>query len=381
MSEKKKDAERRVKLTGQKLAAVKAFKGGLKAAKQDCLQATNEQIALSATRYGKLLSPRGPAVVISGQKINQWMTAPQDEDSWTSATARVPVEQHDFEALVLSLVQHGAWGENASGKAACKKMTAEWAKLLGLHALTDESLALVTKNDDPESDVPHMLGSLLDGIFEPTIKNPAKQRMRSLLCVPAVTAPSIDLNEAGLAKLVRYIQQGGCYALISPYNLAFHASLSLHHGAVSQYYGRIHDRCVSLVGAIRDRLANEPDGGFQNVCHRVKLLRPIFDANRAAAYRIFSPVIGAIARPILCCTYNMVSGSLSTRHAAMVEDGRGTRLEIRDDHGPGTYQEIEERSRLREYCGEVIQAWEESDRLSIPEKFESDIWEYEPDRR
>jgi hypothetical protein len=367
-------------LSKARKAAVQSFKRQLGEAKS-ATKSTNERIAASATRYFSQLGGNNP---IGAAKINAWASHPKEGSSdWTEATARTPKTQKELAALVLSLLQHGAWGAVSATNADCRLVAKEWATLLGLPELDEADFRLLTFSDDPARDVPHMLEALMGGVFDPQISDPQQQPKRALLCVVAVTEPGIHNDSQGFDRLVNFIAQGGCYAIVNPFNPSFRPELAecVHMAA---HYEHIYQESQGLVGKLRDRVAARVENGIQIARQRIKLLRPVFVEGRAAACRIFSPVVGAVARPVLCCVHHVASGYDHSRFGTMLTEGeekdKALRLEMHVDDSPGrrpTDQAKRDLSMIREYCGDLIKGWVKSGRLNLPDKLESDTWEIE----
>src|SRR6185369_3221240 len=361
-------------LTKTEKSRVRKFKEELAAAKS-ASKATNDALAISATRYLRQLTGKEDA--IGSQKINLWTLQPAGR-TWTTATARSPTSDHDFAALILSLLQHGAWGEVSATNQECKKKAKEWASLLGVTPMSDSIFRLATATDDPTRDVPHMLDALLGEIFDSQINDPLQQMKRSLLCVVAVTEPSIHHDSGGLEKVVDFIARGGCYAILNPFNPLF-LPLPVEYGAISEHYRNIYRMCQSLVGKLNERVGACIPGGIESARSRIKLIRPKFSEGRSAAYRMFSPVVGAIARPVLCCVQNVSSGIESSRFGTMHTDEQmKMRLQMHVDSSfdhPPTAQALHNQALVQEYCADLIKAWANAGRLQIPDDLDSEVWE------
>lgn len=361
-------------------AAVQTFKAQFAKAKS-ATKSTNDRIATSATRYYRLL---GGTKAIGGAKINAWASHPSDKSQvWTEATARTPKTQQELAAVVLSLLQHGAWGEPSATNNECRLQVKQWSALLNLPKLDDAVYRLLTSSDDPARDVPHMLEALMGGVFDPSIKDPEKQPKRALVCAIAVTEPAIHNDSPGFDRLVDFIASGGCYAIVNPFNPSFRSQLA-DYVHIAGHYERIYEESQGLVGKLRDCVAARVANGIQVARQRIKLLRPAPAEGRATACRIFSPVVGAVARPVLCCIHNVSSGYDHHRFGTMRTEGeemeKALRLEIHVDDSPGrriTEQAKRDLSMVREYCGDLIQGWVKAGRLQLPDKLESNTWEFE----
>ncbi len=372
-------------LSKERAKHTQAFKDELAKVKANA-KATNEAIAASATRYllelPEKLSSLGARRrnKISSQTINLWISKPKQK-TWTTSIARVPTDSRQLAALALSLLQHQAWGTVADDNKACRKQVAEWADMLELPHVPDEVFRLLTSSDDPSKDVPGALDAHLSGIFDCDVRQPEEQTMRALLCIVAVSEPSIHHNARGLDELITFIERGGCYAILSPFNPKYLPILPHEYGAIVQHYRKIHQECIRVINIIRNRIAAASPDGAKVARERVKLLRPTFQVERAAAYRMFSPVVGTIARPVLCLLYNTVSGSETSRFATMYSEPSGMRLVLHVDHNLARQPsdlDLLHQSLVHEYCSDLIGAWTAAGRLQIPDKLKSDIWEIEP---